>query len=138
MKKWFIIFSFVLFILCGCGKRESSKNLLSTTTTSVITTTSQTTTTISTSSKKTTTTKNKKTTKACTSMKFNDTYHYVYKTFLQCKKQGKEAFLEVSNHLDNVLSYGCEEIVDDCNDKWYSLYFYVYNRETDQEKMVHY
>ncbi len=143
MKKWLII-SLFLFFLCGCGKRESSMNLPSSTTTSKMTATSQTTTTISTTSKTVKTTKNKKTTtkstttKACISKKFKEPYSYVYKTFLECKKKGKGAFLETSTHIDNVLAYDCKEIIDDCNELWYGIYFYVYNRETDQEEIVHY
>lgn len=74
--------------------------------------------------------------KKCESKKFSKKYSYVYETKDVCVKEGNLAFFEISDNVDtDVFSYGCEEIVDDCGQKWFGVIFYKWSEELGQYKV---
>ena len=63
-------------------------------------------------------------TPSCTPKKFDNTYSYIYTTKDECVSKGNDAFMNVSENIDDtIFSYGCKEIVDDCGTVWYGVYF---------------
>lgn len=74
--------------------------------------------------------------KKCESKKFSKKYSYVYETKDVCVKEGNLAFFEISDNVDtDVFSYGCEEVVDDCGQKWFGVIFYKWSEELGQYKV---
>lgn len=80
--------------------------------------------------------KNNTEVKKCESKKFSQKYSYAYETKDVCVKEGNLAFFEISDNVDSdVFSYGCEEIVDDCGQKWYGVIFYKWSEELGQYRV---
>ena len=76
------------------------------------------------------------TTPTCQAKKFNQKYSYVYSDHDTCMKQGNIAFFDITDNVDSsVFAYDCEEIVDDCGDKYWGVYFWIYD---GIEKKVYY
>lgn len=68
---------------------------------------------------------------SCTPKKFNNKYSYVYSTKDECVSKGNESFIEVFENIDDsIFTYSCEEIIDECGEMWYGVYF---NRWVDGE-----
>lgn len=75
---------------------------------------------------------------SCTAKKFDKKYSYVYKTKDECVSKGNNAFMEVYENIDNkVFTYGCSEIVDDCGDTWYGVYFNRFTEDGSVVKVYH-
>ena len=76
------------------------------------------------------------TTPTCQAKKFSQKYSYVYSDHDTCMKQGNIAFFDISDNVNSsVFAYDCEEIVDDCGDKYWGVYFWIYD---GIEKKVYY
>ena len=75
---------------------------------------------------------------SCTAKKFDKKYSYAYKTKDECVSKGNNAFMEVYENVDNtVFTYGCAEIVDDCGDTWYGVYFNRFTEDGSVVKVYH-
>jgi hypothetical protein len=72
---------------------------------------------------------------SCTSKKFNNKYTYSYQTEEECKKGGNTAYFIESEKDENIFTYGCEKIVDDCNTTWYGVYFNSFTDAGDITKV---
>ena len=76
------------------------------------------------------------TTPTCQAKKFSQKYSYVYNDHDTCMKQGNIAFFDITDNVNSsVFAYNCEEIVDDCGDKYWGVYFLIYD---GTEKKVYY
>ncbi len=76
------------------------------------------------------------TTPTCQAKKFSQKYSYVYGDHDTCMKQGNIAFLDITDNVNpSVFAYDCEEIVDDCGDKYWGVYFWIYE---GTEKKIYY
>lgn len=63
----------------------------------------------------------------------------MYDTYEVCRKKGNEAFLNVADNINpDIFAYDCEEITDECGNKYYGIYFYVYNHEKSIEEKFYY
>ena len=63
----------------------------------------------------------------CEEKKFEYPYSYIYPTYSECINEGNWAFFEISETKDyEVFAYGCEEIVDECGNTYYGVYYNVY------------
>ena len=64
-------------------------------------------------------------TPTCTPKKFNGTYSYAYSTMEECKREGNNLFMDITED-DNsdIFSYGCRQIVDECGTTYYGVFFY--------------
>lgn len=65
----------------------------------------------------------------CTPKKFNNKYTYVYTTEEECKNNGYNDIYDVwdaGSKYDNVTTFGCEKIVDDCGNTYYGEYFNIW------------
>ena len=163
------ILSILLVIsVSGCEKKEESEkvkstmgtNTTSTTTTmkptstttsrtkeSITTTTSKKTTTSTTAtSKKTTTTTTAKestttTTQGCRAKKFSKKYTYVYNTKEECldKAPGNFEDLYSRDVIKDLSLYGCDEILDECGNKYYGVHFLIWTGPgNDDYKTIYY
>ena len=75
-------------------------------------------------------------TPTCQAKKFSNKYSYVYGDHDTCMKQGNIAFFDITDNVNpSVFAYDCEEIVDDCGDKYWGVYFWIYE---GTEKKVYY
>ena len=64
---------------------------------------------------------------SCESKKFSKQYTYVYETMEECTSKGLDNYNYVYDEINkNVTSYGCEEIIDDCGEKFYGVYFNIW------------
>lgn len=69
----------------------------------------------------------------CVSKKFEKDYTYAYSTRDECIANGSRDTAEVSETIDeNVISYGCEAIKDECGTTWYGVYFNSKDPITDE------
>ena len=169
MKKiTIIILSFLLVIsVSGCDKKEESKKTESTmgtntTTTTIVqptstttsrtkesittTTSKKTTTSTTATSKKTTTTTTAKestttTTQGCRAKKFSKKYTYVYNTKEECldKAPGNFEDLYARDVIKDLSLYGCDEIIDECGNKYYGVHFLIWTGPgNDDYKTIYY
>lgn len=64
--------------------------------------------------------------KTCTAKKFNKKYTYVYADEKTCMHEGNNVFYEVTDNnkvSDEIFTFSCEKIVDDCGNTYYGVYF---------------
>ena len=101
----------------------SKKATTSTTTKKKINTTNTTT-----SSKTTTTTTKVTTTTSCRAKKFSKKYTYVYNTKEECLDKAPGIFEDLYAHdvIKDLSLYGCDEIVDECGNKYYGVHFVIW------------
>ena len=78
-------------------------------------------------------------TNQCISKKFAHDYTYVYETNDECIKEGYNAFYKITEHVnENVFTFACDEIKDECGKTWYGVSFNIYDSVEDQIKKVYY
>ena len=57
----------------------------------------------------------------------------------ECIKEGYNAFYEITEHVnENVFTFGCDEIKDECGKTWYGVSYNIYDSVEDQIKKVYY
>lgn len=75
----------------------------------------------------------------CIPKKFEHDYTYVYETNEECLKEGYNAFYEITEHVnENVFTFGCDEIKDECGKTWYGVSYNIYDSVEEQIKKVYY
>lgn len=66
---------------------------------------------------------------SCTAKKFNNKYTFVYSTRDECISRGNSDIYnlwDAGSQYDNVTTFGCEEIVDECGTTYYGEYFNIW------------
>ena len=78
-------------------------------------------------------------TNSCISKKFKEKYTYVYQTKEECIHEGYRIFEDESASIDErIFTFSCDEVIDDCNETWYGIYFNIFDSETQSIKKLYY